>query len=478
LGTIRKVVKNTGVTLAGNLIFRLVSLVLVIYLAKYLGVEEFGKYNFVFAYLTFFGIITDLGLGDILVREMARDSEKVSKIFGNVYIIKLILSIFAVLLVIFVTSLVGYPADTTTYIYVASITLLFQAYSDIYRALFQTTLKMEFEVTSKLIAKLVSVALIFYIIIIHGTLFQIILVLTISELIRTLSNYCFSRKIVKAESDIDLSLWKHLFKESLPVALSGVFLIIYHRIDILMLSMMEGSEGDLAVGLYSAAYKLSEPLGVIPYSLIISLFPIMSKSFKSSEGVLIKSYEMGYKFIVLLMLPTALGTTLIADKIILLVYDQSYMGSIAALQILIWAIPLGSINYLLIILLTSIDKQRLTTLSMSACVVANILMNYMLIPQYSYNGASLATVATELILFILTFYFVSKNVKFLPIYRISIKPVIACLIMGIPVYYLNNYTEIGIILIITSAVVVYIVALLGLKTFSSEDKALLRKFIR
>jgi len=70
---VQRVAKNTGIVITGELIFRLVSLVVTIYLARYLGTAGFGKYSFVFAYLAFFNIITDLGLQTILVREMARE---------------------------------------------------------------------------------------------------------------------------------------------------------------------------------------------------------------------------------------------------------------------------------------------------------------------------------------------------------------------------------------------------------------------
>lgn len=465
--------------MVGNLLFRLISLVVVIYLARYLGVEEFGKYNFVFAYLAFFGIITDLGLADILVREMSRDVKSIPKMIGNAHVIKLILSVVAVLLSILVINIMDYPADTTKYIYVASIMLLFQSFSDNYRSFFQTTLKMEYEVTAKLIVKVLSAAIVLYLIVTQGTLFQIIALLTIAELLRTILNYIYARKFVRARFEISFKLWKQLFKESLPIALSSVFLIIYHRIDVLMLSMMiKGGAGDIAIGLYSAAYKLSEPLGMVPYAIIISLFPIMSKLFKDSKEELIRSYEIGLKFIIVMMLPIAVGTTLIADKIIQLIYDPSYIGSIPALQILIWALLIGSVNYLLVVLLTSIDKQRLSTISMGFCVIANILMNYILIPLYSYKGASLATVVTECILFVMTFYFVSNSLRSIPIHRIFIKCLPACIIMGMPVYYLNNFTEYNIFVIIITAALIYIVALFGFKTFSNEEKAIMRKVFK
>ncbi|WP_440954695.1 flippase [Methanosarcina sp. Mfa9] len=473
--TIHKIAKNTGVLLVGNLTYRSISFIVAIYLARYLGVESFGKYSFIFAYLGFFGIITDLGLGDILVREMSRDSENMPIIFGNAFIIKLTLSIIAIFLSIMTISLIGYPAETTTCIHVASIMLLFMSFSDAYRTVFQTTLTMKYDIISKLIYRLVSAWLILYTVHSQGTLLQLILILLFSESIRTLLNYEFSKKIFIAKYNIDFLMWKFLFKESLPIALSSVFLLIYHRIDIIMLSMMKD---DISVGLYSAAYKLSEPLSLIPFAFISSFYPVMSRSFKNSMETLNKSYEICLKYIIIFMAPIVFGTTIISDEIILLVYGSSYSDSSNALKILIWGLLFISINYLLTSLLISIDKQKLTTLNMGVCVLINVVLNYLLIPQYNYTGASIATLATELTFFIISYHCVSKNIKSHPIHRISIKPVEACLIMSIFICYLKECTDFDIIVIIFFASLVYSTSLLKLNVFSSEEIAVIKKLLK
>ncbi|MCK4814134.1 oligosaccharide flippase family protein, partial [bacterium] len=173
MSTVKRVAKNTGIVIAGNVIFRLVSLVVMIYLARYLGTDGFGEYSFVFAYLAFFGVITELGLQTILVRDMSRDPSNAPKLFGNAYIIKLIVTIFAVTLSIVLITLMSYPADTTTYVYIAAITLLFLSFSDLYATLFQANLKMEYHIIAKLAFKFLSAALIFGIIFSHGTLMQV-----------------------------------------------------------------------------------------------------------------------------------------------------------------------------------------------------------------------------------------------------------------------------------------------------------------
>jgi O-antigen/teichoic acid export membrane protein len=344
MSTLQRVTRNTGIIIGGDLIFRLISLVVTIYLARYLGTAGFGQYSFVFAYLAFFGVITDLGLQTILVREMSRDASTVPKLIGNAYIIRSILTVFAVLLSMIVISSMSYPVDTTTYVYVASFTLLFISFSDFYATLFQANLKMEYREIAKLAFKIISASLILWIIFSHGTLMQVIIALVFSEMVKTLISYYFSRKLVRPRFEIDFGLWSYLFKEALPIALAGVIFIIYFRIDVVMLSMMQG---DAAVGIYSAAYKLSDPFSLIPIALLTSMFPIMAASFKAPEERLIRIYKLCVRYLFIILFPIAIGTIILADKIIFLIYGNEFYGSATALSILIWAFVFTSAGYVL-----------------------------------------------------------------------------------------------------------------------------------
>ena len=471
LSTVQRVAKNTGIIIAGDVVFKLISLFVIIYLARYLGTVGFGKYSFVFAYLAFFGILKDLGLQAILVREMSRDASIAPKIIGNAYVIRLILAVFAVVLSIIVISFMSYPKDTTTCIYIAAFTLLFISFSDFYTTIFQANLKMEYNIIAKLSFKVLSATLIFWIIFSHGTLMQIIIALVFSEMIKTLINFSFSRKFVRPHFEIDFGLWKYLLKESIPLALTSVIMIIYHKTDIVMLSIIKG---DAPVGIYSAAYKLYEPLLLIPYALMISLFPIMSTFYKNSKKKTIKTYELSIKYILLIMLPIVVGTTLIADKIIFLIYGASFAGSTTALQILIWALVFSSMNNVFLNLLIAIGKQKLITISTSLCAVANVTLNFFLIPMLSYNGAAIATIVTNIVFFVAGFYFVSKYLHALPLRKMLIKPVISVLLMGAFVYY---FVCVNLFLLVSLAGIVYLIALFALKAISKEDFDIAKKVI-
>jgi len=472
LSTVQRVAKNTGIIISGDLIFRLVSLVVTIYLARYLGTAGFGKYSFVFAYLAFFNIITDLGLQTILVREMAREPTHAPKLIGNAYIIRWILTALAVASSIIVITLMSYPADTTTYIYIASLTVLFKSFSDFYRTIFEANLRMEYNMVAKLAFKGVSATLILLIIFMKGTLLHIMIALVFAEMVKTSLNYLFSRKFVKPQFEIDFGLWKYLFKEALPIAIYSVVWVIHFRTDVVMLSMMQG---DAPVGIYSAAYKLCDPLSLIPGALTVSLFPLMSQFFKNSRRNLIKTYELSIKYVLITMLPIAIGITFLPDRFIFLIYGAEFKYSADVLRILVWAFVLTSINSVLLNLLISINQQKLNTISITLCAITNVILNFFLIPILSYNGAALATVVTKAVLLLASFFFVSRHLEMIPLHKILVKPGIGALVAGAFVYY---FIDVNMFLLVPLSGVVYLAALFTLKTFTKEDIDIAKKVFK
>ena len=469
----KNILKNTTILFVGNLSFRIISLFVVIYLARYLGVEGFGKYNFIFAYLAFFMITSDLGLNQILIREMSINKSDIPKLIGNGLIIKICLSAASILLAIITIYLLDYPKDTVIYVSVASLILLFQSYSDSQKTIFAVFLKMEYDVFSKIINRLISACIIFYIIYIEGSLLQVILALILAEFVGTLFNRSFSKKLTHIKYNIDMNISKKLLVEAIPVALSGFFLIICHRTDVIMLSFLEG---DTSVGFYSAAYRLSEPLILISYALVASLFPLMSSSFTTSKSSLVKMYDHGLKYILIIMIPICLGIMLLSDNIITFIYGNEYLNSIEALKILIWSLFFVSINYLFTQLLIATNRQRFATIIMFFSVITNIILNFILIQKYSFIGASFATLITEMIFCIICFAYISNYLTHLPIQNYLFKSITAAFGMGIIINLLKDL-NINLFAIIAISTLVYGTVFIALKGLSDEEHSALKKII-
>ena len=182
-----------------------------------------------------------------------------------------------------------------------------------------------------------------------------------------------------------------------------MFLIIGYKIDVVILSYVKGSE---AVGWYTGATTIIDTLAFIPAAFITAIYPIFANYFQSSPGSLVKAYESSFKYLAILSIPVAAGTTLIGDKIILYAYHSSFAQSILALQIIVWSVPALFLYSLFGLMLSATDRQHLGMRAGIAYAVINIMLNMILIPYLSFIGASIVNVCTKIILFFFLYYFV------------------------------------------------------------------------
>jgi O-antigen/teichoic acid export membrane protein len=280
-----------------------------------------------------------------------------------------------------------------------------------------------------------------------------------------------SKNIIKLKLRLNLPFLKSLIKKSFPFWFTTIFMTIYFKIDTVMLSFLKDYA---ATGWYNASHKIIDALSFLPFVFIAVVFPVMSKFYKKDSNLLLMLYEKSFYYLVALALPLGIGITLLADRIILFVYEKNFTNSIIVLQILIWALVLIFVNYLMGYLLNSIDRQNFFTLTTGIGAVLNIILNLILIPIYSFVGAAVATVATEFFNFILLFYFASKNGFRIDILKIISKPLIASIMMGVFIFYLNN---VGLFLLMPLSMLFYFLVLLLIKGVREDDKKILFSFI-
>ncbi|KKH38755.1 flippase [Methanosarcina mazei] len=470
MSIVRKIAKNTGIIITGNVVFKLISLVVTIYLVRYLGVADFGKFNFLFAYLSFFTLITEFGLSTILIREISQNKDKTAELVGNALSITFLLSILSFILSITMISLISYPADTTFYIYVVSISIFFISYSGVYASIFRANLKMEYNQYAKIISRIFSAILIFFVIFSGGKLIHIVIIMVVAEFINALLNYSYSKKFINPSFKLNIDIWKHLLTESFPIALSSMFAVIYHNIDIIMLSSMRG---DTSVGYYSAALKVVAPLGLITSGLTMSLFPVISSYAKNSLEKLSNAYVISLKYILLISLPITVGVSFTSKEIISFVFGSEFMPAAIVLVILIWVQLFVFTNTINIDTLISLHKQNKVTKVAFAGSILNILLNSLLIPKYDFYGASFATVLTEIIILLLLFPSVLKKVNISSMNKSIIKILLANLILSIYLFIL--LPKFNFYVIIFTSVFVYFTFYFLIGGVNDMDKKIFKK---
>ena len=223
------------------------------------------------------------------------------------------------------------------------------------------------------------------------------------------------------------------------------------------------------VGLYSAAFKLIVFITIMGSVMSRSVYPIISKLFKSSIKELKIFLENYSKFIFIIAIPIAFGGIILSSKIIRFVYGDNFDESVLAFQILVIFAATIYISTIYAHSLQICNKQKTHLLGMGLGALINVALNLFLIPYYGLIGAAISTVATEIFILIFMYINFSKIIK-LKVLKYFYKPLLASLIMFLALNYLMN---INLFLLLIIGVTIYFISMFLIRGVSREDLKLI-----
>lgn len=207
---------------------------------------------------------------------------------------------------------------------------------------------------------------------------------------------------------IVLPSWSELIKRSAVFNVYPVVSNLFDRVDVLLLAKLAGS---YATGVYSAAYR---PLGaaqLLPYGVLYSLLPSLSRRLGHNEVIRLER-AMGLLFSAALLV--VLVTTIFGGYAVHLLLGTHYAESALALKILIWAVIVRYLNYSLNMLLLAAGKERVFVVTSLICLAANAIANLIFIPLFSWRAAAIVTIATELLLMLQNAYWLRRTTGRVP----------------------------------------------------------------
>ena len=442
------------------------------YTARYLGAEGFGVLSFALAFAGMFGVFSDLGARDLTVREVARDKSLAKKYLANISTMKLIQGIITFGLITVTINAFSYPEQTIIVVYLVAFSVIFGAFSGMFYSIFQAYEKMEWQSLGQILSSVLMLL---------GALFAISRELDVISFAyiyfvvnAIVLGYAFavcSWKFVIPMIEIDWEFWKATIKKALPFGLTGIVVTIYYQIDTVMLSLMVPNANE-AVGWYNASYRLVLALLFIPSAYYLSVFPIMSRFYKNSKNSLKFIHDRSFKYATMIAIPIGVGTTLLASRIILLIFGSEYHPSIIALQILIWSSVFIFVNGTYSTLLNSTNKQFNVTKIAVIGMIVNVSLNFIFIPIYSYVGASITTVFTEFVALLGLMFYSPYNIDKAGIKDILSKVFISTLVMAVFIEYFKTANLLFLILI---SIALYFGVLCAIKGFDEIDILLIKK---
>ncbi|MBU4608944.1 MAG: flippase, partial [Euryarchaeota archaeon] len=441
----QRIMKNVGVNGISQIFLSLIGFLFMIYLARFLGEGGFGQYNFVLSFTSLFVIFSDLGVNQLLVREVARNKELSEDYTNNAFLLKIPLSILTFLGIVFFTYFLDFQGDLVFLLYLFGLYHILQTLSLTYLSLFNALEKMEYVSLFQIVEKIIIVSLGFLILFMGYGLLEIGYVYLLAGFFDLFFAMILSfKKLIKPRFNINLKLQKDLIINGLPFGLNSLFAVFFFKIDTILLALLVG---DVAVGIYNAAYNPLLTLSMIVAAMVsTAVYPVMSRQFNDSKHLLGSFAVISSKYLAIIGFPIALACLVLADKFILLFYAGSYLESILPFQILAFFIPIRMISTITGTFLSSINRQGLRTVSVCLSAAFNVVLNLLLIPLFSFVGASIATVLSEMLLYGFFIFFIMRYYGFINVNKVLIKPLLGSLAMASVIYIIRDFNLILVIL--------------------------------
>lgn len=413
-GTKQTILKNTFWMLLTEIVDKGLKFALNILLARYLGVDIYGKFNFAFAFTAIFVILDDFGLASLNVRETAKfrhDSEdRVRTYVSNAMVLKYILTAVTLIISYSVIFIAIHDTFDKYLLLVFTLYSITFNYNLFFYGMYYGYEKMEyyFKTHNVRIILYFSVTVVF--LFISKNLIYIVAGQAAVGLIFIFVNYAltkkhFFKKLIKPR----IKEMKHVLSETWPLALSLAFTTLYSRIDTVMLSFMKT---DTDVGIYAASHRLIIVLQSVLYIIHHAIYPKFSslyhqKNMPGYRNLLRKLLKYS-----LLLFPAFIVLSLSGKLVIYLIYGHEYMDSAIVFSILSWCVLVIFFNQFWANSLVIMNRQKLQTLSFGSGALLNIIINYFLIQRYSYIGAAAATLITEVLVTMMVYFFCSREVRF------------------------------------------------------------------
>lgn len=402
----------------------------------YLGQDGFGKYATVLAFFAFFSALADLGLSSVTAREISREGADEGKILGNVIALRLISSAALVILSPLVILFFGYSEDVEIGILIAAVAILFSTLSLVLNGIFQKHLAMDRVAMTEFLGKLLQVGAVILIVREDWGFLAIAATLLVSLSFNALVALLLSRRYSSFRLRFDFPYWKEFLRESWPMGMTAIITFAYFKMDTILLSVLQSSAH---VGIYNVAYKIMENLIFFPAMLAGLILPLLSRFIFTDRKQFEEIANKTFKVFLIIIIPLAVGTWFLAGDIIRIVSGSGFQESAPVLRILIFA--LGCIffghyfNMLLIV--GNAQKKLMQTLIIAAAF--NILLNTFLITRYSYMGAASASLATEMLVVLLTGFLTHKYVRFIPAFENIGKILLSGAVMALALFFLEPY---------------------------------------
>lgn len=473
-GTGRTIAKNASVLMVSQLATWGLTILLTIFLPRYLGAAAIGKFHLANSLWAIVAIFASFGMDTLLTKEIARVPGRTGELFGTSVVLRALLYLAGAAFLALYTRVAGYPTDTAWVILVVGVANLIMQFATACEASLRGLERMEYISLANIAAKVVLTSVSVALLLLGYGVVVIAAVGIGAALLNAAIQLRHLRRLQALQFRFDWGTARWMLRASSPYLLVYVFLVLYMQVDIVIISLLVNEE---TVGWYGAADQLFGTMLFIPTVFITAVFPALSRMYADASDSLTLLMRKSFDLLLLLSVPIGLGLLLVADSLVVLLFGNEFASSGPVLAVMGIVLILTYQNMLLGQFLISTDRQSRWTWVMAVATLVSIPLDLVLVPWCTRafgNGAiggALAFVITESGMLLVGLRFLPQGALGRRNAWLALRVVLAGLVMVGATWWAR---ELFIAVPVMVGALVYVASILVLQVVPAEDWALLR----
>jgi O-antigen/teichoic acid export membrane protein len=409
-------------------------------LTRYLGPRRYGQYGLAFSYTQLFGVLADVGMFTVMVRELSKTPERTEELVGNAFTLRLALSAVAVALAAGVSLALPYAPSVRIAILVAGLALCLDLLVGALTAVFQARLLMGYAVIAQVVGRVLALGAVGAVAALGLGLYGAVASASLGAAATLAVSGRLARRLTHVRPRFEWRVWRQLLVASAVLGLALAINQVYLRADTLIISLYRSYR---EVGLYAVGYRIADLVVAVPAVLLASVFPVISRYVAAEElrqRRLAQVIQLVADAFMIFGVAIATGGAILARPIIELAAGSGFAdpAAVASLALLLAAGALVSLNGLFGFALIAKARQAQALWLNVSALALNLSLNFILVPPLGIVAAATTTLAGEVLILGGSFLLMRRHFGFFIHFRVLPRALLAAVAMGAALWPLRH----------------------------------------
>jgi O-antigen/teichoic acid export membrane protein len=472
--TVTRVTKNIVaqiVALASTVVSKLL---ITIVIGRLFGAEQVGEFAFVMTFSLIFTFLATAGVPWSIIREVATHRSQARDYADNGLTIVTLTSLATIPLMIGAAWLLGRPSTTCIAVGLTGLALVFDGMAQIVCSVFNGFERMELASIVTIIQELAFLVIGAIVLVLHLPFQWLFVVYVPSRLAGLVVSLPLYRRLLGHPLHFGRNkpFMREMLRISMPYAANMALGPIYLRIDVVMLTFYQGN---VAVGIYEAATSIFYRFNILARTINNALMPLMARVYESQADRIRSHVNAAAKYQTIVGIPLSVLCIMLARPLMSLLYGEGFDQSAPIFGLMASITTLRFVDNTLATALTAVNLQAKRSVAVALAAVFNVGINLWVLPAYSFTGAAITTILTEIVFFGVMYVHLRRQVAHPLAWSLFVKPALAGVVMAAVLWF---WRDLPLLLLSLMGGGSYLIALMAMRTFSQQESEVFLQIIQ